>query len=462
MLKFKKILLINPPKTHQGGFITSPLGILYLASYLRKIPKIKVDVINGSIDGELKVIEKIKIFKPDLLGISSMTPGRHQALKMAMIAKKLYPKCKIVLGGIHPSLMWKQLMKNYPQVDYVVRGEGEITLTDIVMGKKIKDIKGLVWRKRNKDIVCNPEQEFIKELDIIPFPAWDLIDPGIYPAHGKGIYNGINIEKEPRFSIIFSRGCMACCTFCSSWLVWKGYRFRTGKNVADEIEMLVKKYNAKHFAFYDDTLTGNREEVINFCKEVIKRKLKLAIHGTTRVDRIDEELLKWMKKAGFYEISYGIESGSPAMLLRINKKTDLDKIFTAAKLTKKANIRVCALMMYGLPKETKEDRFLTEKLLKKLKPDAIGSVGAVWIFPGTPLYIQAKHAKLIDDSFWLGKKPYYIYRGGIQGDPINWKLRVYDEFMFIIHDTFLEKPLITFLIKTKRLMKKIKLKMIKN
>lgn len=455
MIRFKRILLINPPKTHQGGYIASPLGILYLASYLRKIKNIKVDVVNGTIEGEPAVIKKLKAFKPNLVGISSLTPGRHQALKLAYIAKKINPRSKTVLGGIHPSLMWKQIMEVYPQVDYVVRGEGELALTNLVLGKKISSINGLVWRKRNKKVVCNPELEFIKELDSIPFPAWGLIDPLKYPPLGQGVYNGIDLEKEPRFSIIFSRGCMACCTFCSSWIVWKGYRYRSGKNVADEIEMLVEKYNARHFAFYDDTLTGNRDEVINFCKEVIKRKLKLAIHGTTRVDKVDEELLIWMKRAGFYEISYGIESGSPAMLSKINKKTNLNKISQAAKLTKKAKIRFCALMMFGLPTETKVDRLLTEKLLKKIKPDDIGTVGTVWIFPGTPLYIQAKHTKLINDSFWLGKKPYYVYRGGIGGDPINWGLRIQDELKFAISDTFLEKPLNKLFIKTKRVIRKL-------
>ncbi|MDO8658648.1 MAG: radical SAM protein [Candidatus Levybacteria bacterium] len=456
MIRFKRILLINPPKTHQGGYITSPLGILYLASYLRQFKQIKVDVINGTIEGESAVREKLKTFRPNLVGISSLTPGRHEALKVATIAKKVNSKCKTVLGGIHPSLMWKQIMENYPQVDYIVRGEGELTLTDLVMGKKLSSIKGLVWRKINNQIVPNPEQEFIKDLDSIPFPAWDLINPLIYPPRGEGIYNGIDLAKQPRFSIIFSRGCMACCTFCSSWIVWKGYRYRTGKNVADEIEMLVKNYNAKHFAFYDDTLTGNRKEVITFCKEIIKRKLKLAFHGTTRVDRVDEKLLCWMKKAGFYEISYGIESGSPAMLLKINKKIDLDKIFLAAKLTKKVKIRFCALMMYGLPRETQQDRLLSEKLLKKLKPDVIGTVGSIWIFPGTPLYIQAKHAKLIKDSFWLGRKPYYIYRGGLGGDPINWKLRIKDEITLSLANTFFEKPLNTFNARLERLMKKLK------
>ena len=372
------------------------------------------------------------------------------------MVKKLIPKCKTILGGVHPTIMWKQLMDSYPQIDFIARGEGEITLWELVNGKKISEIKGLIWRKRNNTTVNNGDRPLIADLNQIPFPAWDMIDPDIYPAWGKGSYNGIDLAKEVRYSIIFTRGCMACCTFCSSWKIWKGYRWRTGKNVADELEMLVKRYNAKHLAFYDDTLTGNKEELINFCREIIKRKLKVALHATTRVDKVDRELLSWMKKAGFYEIAYGIESGSPGMLVKINKRTDLKKIITAARLTKQAKIRFFALMMYGLPRETIKDKLLSEKLIEKIKPDGIGTVGETWIFPGTALYEQAKNAGLIDDKFWLGYKPYYIYRGGIGGDPINWRLKIKDEVTFLLRDTFLERPVELFFVKAARLNKKIK------
>lgn len=162
-----------------------------------------------------------------------------------------------------------------------------------------------------------------------------------------------------------------------------------------------------------------------------------------------------MKKAGFYEIAYGIESGSPAMLIKINKKTDIDKIFEAAKLTKKAGIRFHALMMYGLPRETEKDRQLSNKLVKRLKPDGIGTVGAVWVFPGTALYIQAKNAGLITDDFWLGKKPYYVYRGGIGADKVNRIMQVGDEIVYRTKDTFLEKPLEYIVVKSRRAFRKI-------
>lgn len=453
--RFNRILFINPTENQQAGYKPSPLGLLYLASFLRTYnKKLTVGVVDGAIEGEKAIIERLKEIKPDLVGVSVLTLGRHHSLKVARLAKQIVPGCKVVFGGIHATLMSQQMMENYSEVDYIVRGEGEVVLNDLVSGKKLNKINGLVFRNTDGAVVKNPNQALIKDINTIPFPAWDLVDLSKYPARGYGTINGINLENEVRFTVIFSRGCMGACTFCSSWIVWTGYRTRTGKNVADEIELLVKNHNAKHFWFCDDTLTGNREEMISFCKEIIKRKLKVAMMGNTRVDKVDEKLLSWMKKAGFYRLDYGIESGSPAMLLKINKRTDLEKIKRAMTITKKSKMQAGALMMYGLPGETEKDRVLSEKLMSQIKPDGIGTLGEVWIFPGTALYVQAKNAKIISDNFWLKKKPYYPYRGGIGNDPINWKLKIKDELKFYLSDTPINKTRIKFLVLKEKIFQK--------
>ena len=360
-MRFRRVLLVNPPKVDQGGYKPSPLGILYLASYLRwKIHNTQVQVIDGAIDGEDAVISRIKTFKPDLIGVSALTPGRHQGLWVVREAKKIFPKVKSVMGNVHPTIMWKQMMTAYPEVDYIIRGEGEEALHELVVGYELRIIGNLVWRKRKK-IVENKIRSMIKDIDSIPLPAWDLVNPSRYPPRGSGFENGVDLSHEVRFPLIFSRGCMGACTFCSSWMIWKGYRYRSGKCVADEIQMLYDRYTARHFVFQDDTLTGSRDEVISFCKEIIRRKLKIAIYGTTRADKVDPQLLKFMKRAGFYVLSYGIESGSPGMLKRINKRTELENNMRAIRITKQAGIRTNALMMYGLPGETAQDRKLTKK-----------------------------------------------------------------------------------------------------
>lgn len=440
-IRFKKTLLINLPSTIQDGFKPTPLGILYLASYIRsKNKKIKVDIIDGALQGEETVYKKIKKMKPDLIGFSVMTPGRIDAVNIAKKVKKILPNSKILFGGIHPTLMPIQMIENYPFIDFIIKGEGELTLLDLVQKKPFNKINGLVWRN-GKNIINNPSRKLIETLDKIPFPAWDLVDLKKYPPRGKGIYNGIDLQKEVRVPMIFSRGCMGSCTFCSTWKVWQGYRHRSGKNVAKELIMLYKKYNVKHFAFQDDTLTGNRQEIISFCDEIIKNKIKIAILGCTRVDHVDLSLLKKMKEAGFYELSFGVESGSPGMLKKINKKTDLEEIYTAAKITKKAGIKFTALMMSNLPTETEKDKYLSKKLIDELKPDDWSSIGNVWIFPGTALFLMAKKAKLIDENFWLSNRKYYIYRGGIEKDPID--------YMNLINDWYesISKPILKKIIK---------------
>ena len=454
--RFKRILLVNPPKVDQVGYFSSPLGILYLAAYLRKKNKgSSVSLIDGSLNGEELVHKKIKKLEPDLVGITAMTPGRHQALKVARFAKNISPRCKVVLGGIHPTLMWQQMMENYREIDYIARGEGELTLAELVSGKKLGEIDGLVWRGDDGIIVNNKDRTLIKDLDDIPFPAWEMINPLKYPPRGEGIVNGVNLEKEVRIPIIFSRGCMGSCTFCSSWRVWRGYRSRSGRNVADEVELLVQKYHAKHFCFYDDTLTGNRQEIINFCQEIIKRKIRIVMTGTTRADQVDSRVLRLMKKAGFYELCYGIESGSSSMLLKINKKSGLNQSKKAIFETKKAGIKAVALMIYGLPGESAKDKRLTAELLEETKPDAVGTIGEVWIFPGTALQEQAKKAKLLDDRFWIGKRPCYIYRGGIGSDSINWKARFRDTMKYYFSNTPLNRARIRLLLTKELLAKKI-------
>lgn len=446
--RFKKVLLINLPGVEQSGYTPSPLGILYLAAYLKKYaPDILIEIIDGAIEGETAIINKLVKMKPDLVGISVLTPSRIQAINMAKLAKKNNPRCKVVLGGIHPTLMWAQMMSHYPVIDYIIKGEGEITLYELATNKNLKEISGLVFKQGKKSIINNKDRPMIKNLDTLPFPAWGLINPLKYPPRGEGIMNGIDLTKEVRVPIIFSRGCMGSCTFCSTWRIWKGYRFRNGKKVADEVEMLVKKYGAKHFVFQDDTLTGSRKEIINFCREIIRRKIKIAIHGTTRVDFVDEEMLKLMKKAGFYKLSYGIESGSPKLLLSINKRTNLSEIIKAVRLTKKAGIQICALMMFGLPGETEQDREHTNKLLQRIKADEVGTIGEIWIFPGTALYQKANNAKLINDKFWLSKRPYYIYRGGIDKDPLKRRRLILDWYEFYLENTLAGKllnPLVNF------------------
>ena len=396
-----KILLINPHQTAQGGFSNAPLGLLYLAGMLRQSGFSDVDLIDGYLERFEGICAKIDDMRPDIVGITSYTPGRHKALQIASWIRSRYPKTLIVLGGAHPTIMWRQLLEHYPFIDLCGLGEGEMTMIDIASGKPFKDINGVAYLNEGKARVNTPRKYF-ENLDDIPFPAWDLCDLDKYPGQsGLHEVRGSYIDKtQPRVPMVTSRGCTGNCTFCSTWWIWKGYRHRSGKNVVDEMEMLYKK-GYQHFVLEDDAMTLDRQPVIDMCDEIIKRDLKIAFFATTRVDAMDEEMASKLKEAGCYEVSLGIESGSPKILKTINKHIDLSQSKNAIKILKEAGIKTTALIMVGNMGETDETINETVKFLQETEVDEIGSLGMVWIMPGTRLYAECVRQGVIKDSYWL-------------------------------------------------------------
>jgi anaerobic magnesium-protoporphyrin IX monomethyl ester cyclase len=403
----KKILLINPYETEQSGFTNPPIGLLYLAGTLLK-HGFDVRVVDGCLEGKAAVRNAIEEFHPQLVGISSLTPGRKKAIAIADMVKQFDSRIAVVFGGAHPTIMHQQIMENYPSIDCIVLGEGEESFLELAQDKEPAQINGIVCRDKGK-IVKTPPRENIPNLDDIPFPAWHLVDLQKYPAIDKGIYRGINLEEVPRISVIFSRGCTGHCDFCSTWWIWKGWRHRSTKNMVDEIELLYQDHGVRHFCFADDAMTVNRQATIELCDEIIRRKLDIVFHATTRTDCVDEIMLKKMKEAGCYKIAFGIETGSPILLEKMGKNNDVETSVRAIKLAKDAGVFVTALMIIGNVGETRETVRETVNFLRRTQPDEIGCVGGLWILPGTKLFRDCKKKGFIDDSFWLSDEPYKIY-----------------------------------------------------
>jgi len=381
-----RLLLINPPDCGQGersNSVSNPvLGLLYLASYVRDI--CDVDYIDGFIEGWQGIEEKLKNFKPDIVGTQILTPGRHASLKVLELAKKY--GARTIAGGPHASIMYKQIFENYSYVDYIVKGEGEKSLRDFIEGK-------------TKDRLIESA-----ELDIntIPFPAWNLG----YLDSDKYIGN-----TDIRVPVITSRGCMGNCIFCSTHKVWKKYRVRNPINVADEIQYIVRNFSKTHFVFEDDSLSCNIEISKQTMREIIKRNLGIRFFATMRADGMDSELAGLLRQVGCYGVSIGFESGSQTILDILNKHISVEQNIEAAKIVKEANLKLCALMIFNGIGETDETREQTQKFLETIQPDDIGSLQQLWVLPGTELYNRMKEANFIDDSFWLTDKPYYVYGG---------------------------------------------------
>jgi anaerobic magnesium-protoporphyrin IX monomethyl ester cyclase len=417
----KRILLINPPETEQSGFTNPPLGLLYIAGTLLK-GGLDVRVVDGCLEGKESVRKQLVEFRPHFAGITCLTPGRKKAFEMASLVKETVPGAKVILGGAHATIMHRQIMEHYPLIDYIVLGEGEATCLEIAKGTPSSMIDGLVYRDTEGVIRETGRRKHRENLDDIPFPAWHLVDLRKYPAWTDGSvlsHNGVNLWREPRVSVIFSRGCGGHCSFCSTWWIWKGWRRRSPRNMTGELELLYKEYGIRHFCFADDAMTLDRQATIALCDEIVSRGLKIAFHVTTRTDSVDEEVLRKLKIAGCYAIAYGVESGSETILKGMNKENEVPHARRAIELTRKAGISVTALMIVGNVGETDATIDETIRFLRDTKPDVVGCAGGLWILPGTALYQNCKRIGFIDDDFWLTDEPYKVYTVEKSSDEIK-------------------------------------------
>lgn len=362
-----KTLLLNPPLLDLTTYgknpvyqYSAPLGIAYLAAVLGKqgYPVEAIDLYYKDWD-EIKHI--VLQTKPQVVGITCLTEQRENARRLAALVKDISPEIKVIMGGTHASLMYEQILQHW-DVDVVVIGEGEKTILELLEAYQTKQalstVKGIAYKEGSR-ISKSPVQEIIKDMDSIPFPAYHLFDLDGYDRYGPAG------KDTPFISIMTSRGCIGRCIFCSVSRVWgKQYRWRSAKNVVDEIELLVKNYQREWINFVDDIFTVNQKRVIELCKEILVRGLKIQWDCETRVDCVAPEMLEWMKKAGCQLISYGVESASPEVLSAINKKTTPQEIETAFKITRAVGIKTNLLLMAGNPEESEASINQTGTLLE--------------------------------------------------------------------------------------------------
>ena len=395
----KKVLLINPPESGMGEHSFPPLGLLYIAGVLQRAD-VPVKIVDGFLDGWTGIERTIRDYKPDIIGLTCHTYTRVQVLKIAKLAREILPEADIVIGGAHPTIMARQMLENYPFIDIVGIGEGDYILLELCQQKDYSKIPGIGYRE-NGVVKINPPRKVIDNLDSIPFPAWDLLDLKRYPPDGEGLYGGVNLSKEPCIPVLFSRGCVGDCNFCSNRLMWKRWRHRSPENVLDEIELLNKKFSIKHFLFNDDCFSVNKKVTIELCNGIVARGLNIVFDIVTRTDCIDDEVLQALKDAGCYQINYGIETASPRLLKIMGKPVDVGVSEKAIRLTNDYGIRSTALLIAGCVGESYETINDTIDFLNKAQPSRVGVGPGLMIFPGTRLYDLAKEKGIISDDFWL-------------------------------------------------------------
>lgn len=324
------------------------LGLGYIASYLESQGHdVKILFLNNDHQAKAERIffNEIDEFSPDMVGFQVFSMVRTSTFSAIEQLNNRYPDIKIVLGGIHVTIMYEQILRKYPNV-IVVLGEGEITLAEIAHSFENKsdifDVKGIVYIDKNFELKKTQPRELFKEIDTLPFPKHEYYfdyEPNRTTAH-----------------MITSRGCPFHCTFCALEVISEGkVRKRSVDSVIDEIVYLKKKYpRIKHIQFHDDTMLLDNPRMIDFCKKIVDLNLGITYECSTRVKPVSEELFIWMEKAGFTKIMFGLESGSETILKSINKKIKRQDVLNLFHILKKFKFDVTTFLIVGFPGETWE------------------------------------------------------------------------------------------------------------
>ncbi len=396
MLETNKLdcLLIWPPFIFPDGFYTKqraldpPLMHLALAAYIRqygysvKILDCNAEFKTTDEEYEAYFIENYvnKYTAINVIGFSTTTPTINACFRVAAICKKHFPNCKIIFGGAHASFIPDESLDN-ESVDVVCIGEGEETLKELLDGMPYGDIRGLAYKKITEnglEFIKNQPRVRLKELDKLPLPAYDLIDMNAYrPIIG-------NFKRLPAMMLVSSRGCPWSCNFCRR-PVGKMWTYHSAQNLYDEFEILSKQYGIKDIAIMDDVFTVNKERVFEFCNLLIEKPLDIQWLCFARVDIVTPEMLSIMKKAGCWQIMYGVENFNQDILNSISKGIEVKQIFDAVNWAQKVDLEVRVCMIVGNTGDTEEIINRNIKLLNSLNADYI-SVAILTPFPGHDIY----------------------------------------------------------------------------
>ncbi len=385
-----KILLIRPNSEVPSA--APPMGLMCLASYLREYGEFEIEIFDArNLNASLKETgEAIRRAEPQAVGITSFSMEYREAHAIAKLSKSIYPNIPVVIGGPYATSQAEDVMKD-ENVDFTVVGEGERSglklFNTLKNGGNFDDINEILFR-RNGEIIHTQEQEFITNLDELPFPAWDLIDFESY-FHRRGgkrkTFNQHQMKKRV-WQIITTRGCPYRCLYCHN-LFGKQIRKRSVENVIAEIKTLKYDYGIEEIEIIDDIFNLDLDRAKEILRRVIDEKLdlKFCFPNGLRADRMDEEFLDLMKEAGVYRLVFAIESGSPRVQKLIKKNVKLDVAKRNIELAAKRGFSIGGFFMIGFPTETEEEVMQTINFALESKM-VTATFFMVTPFPGTELH----------------------------------------------------------------------------
>ncbi len=383
-----KILLIYPycleDRIHEEDATVVPIGLYYIAALLRENGH-DAEVLNFShLKGKPAEIREVFVSRrPDIIGFSVFNANRWGAIDLARCAKSLDPEVRVVFGGVGATFLWDFFLSEYPKaVDFTVMGEGEYPFLELVRcldrkePERLETIRGIGFMK--EDVPFRTE------------PAEPLCDPDELP------------DPAQYFTfqhLVLTRGCPADCAFCGSPQFWRRrVRYHSTDYFVTQMERLYRR-GVTFFFVSDDTFTLKKERTIAVCKEILARRLRVTWAAISRVDCVDETVLRWMRMAGCVQISYGVESGSEQIRRRLNKRLRTEDIHTAFRLTTRYGILARAYFIYGCPGESRETIRETLDLMAQIKP--LSTIFyLLTLFPGTSLYEEFRRKFDIPDWIW--------------------------------------------------------------
>ncbi len=435
-----KVVLIRP--NYDSHIITPPLGLGYLSSFLKR-DGIKTVIIDGLREklGSEEILQRVLTERPDAVGITCLTAFYNEVVKLARLIKKNNIKC--IIGGVHPTFLPYQTLFD-SKADYVICGEGEIALSKLAKSNFInKGIQGVYSINNLEGTQKLPEKaEAVEDLNQLPFPDWDQMNPNFYPKAPHGAI----VKNFPIGIIMTTRGCPYECTFCASPKFYdRKIRFRSPENVIQEIKYMVENFGVKEIHFEDDNLTLKREHIEKICKLIIKNKLPItwACPNGIRADRVDKELIELMAKSGCYYFAYGVESANPKILQNIKKHETIETIEKAIELAERKGISCQGFFIFGLPGETPKTIKETINFAKKTKLSRAQFL-ILDVLPGSELWDTLKGKFTPNWSKESYREPDWIPEGLSKEQLLKAQAKAFRQFYFRPKILFKLIKLVTF------------------
>jgi anaerobic magnesium-protoporphyrin IX monomethyl ester cyclase len=422
-----KVQLYVPP----GGYFAErwskgssmpPLGLLYIGAVLER-EGIPVEILPADVLGWdwADIRRKIERDKPDIVGVTITTENRFQSFALIRLAKRAHRGVLTVLGGPHASMAAEDCLDHIPELDVVVRGEGEFTTLDLCRAwdkakdlAALRDIPGLVLRVEGK-ARGNPPRPPIADLDSLPFPAFHLVPfekfNFTFPVPGHG--------ELPAVNVMTSRGCPFACNFCATPINWgRRVRFRSPENVVREIELLKERYGIKLVFFYDDTFNASPKRADAIADLMIERHLGVFFKCDVRIDIMDRPLVEKLKQAGLFHLSFGLEAGSDRVRNEIvGKKIEMRDFHNLVGWCREFGIVPNVFFIFSHPTETWEEAQETIRIIESTKDRVEGSVAILHIYPGTPLERLARETGVLPAGFsWAKRSSKVVTLPMAQGD----------------------------------------------